>query len=83
MDKRITEIREEVERVYSTVNNFISEGVLPLIDMVYPNHDGKQDANQAADMMLLRDSLFSLANACNTGIEHINEAIDEETDDKE
>ena len=75
MDK-INEIKSMVEATYATLNQFASEGVIPLIDIAYPNHDGKQDADAVADMMLLRDNLNSLSNVCQLVIEHINGAIE-------
>lgn len=75
--EKIEEIRKDVEWVYSTVNNFVSAGVLPILDIAYPNHDGIQDVDNVSELMLLRDRLNSLAKACIVGIEHLNEAIND------
>ena len=75
--ENLNNIREKVESTYAAINHFTSEGVLPLLDMAYPEHDGKQDAYVVSDMMSLRDSLHSLIAACQYSINNLNEAIND------
>lgn len=70
------EIRIKADEVYSLLNNYISQGIIPLLDQVFPERNGKADHVKAADMMELRQSLHSLKMACETGIEHLTEVID-------
>lgn len=61
---------------YAAVNNFISEGSVALVDLAFPNHDGKADAEAIATLMLLRQELNSLARACGYAIGSLTEVID-------
>lgn len=73
--KQIKQIMDAADSFYTTTNNNISNGFMPLIDYVYPEHDGNQDAEAAANLMMLRDRLNSIINGCKIFIEHINSAI--------
>ena len=63
------------ETFYKHLNEFISQGTTPLLDLAYPNHDGNLDADAIGNLMLLRDRLNSIINGCNIAINHINEVI--------
>lgn len=67
------------ESAYIIIKDHMSEGLVSLIDLAYPNHDGKQDADAVSDMMLLRQSLNSLSQACQIWIGKLSEAIGNET----
>ena len=75
--ENLNKIREKVESTYATLNHFITDGVLPLLDMAYPEHDGKQDAYVVSDMVSLRDSLHSMIKACQLSIDNLNRAIND------
>ena len=60
---------------YQIVNDRMSEGICELIDMAYPNHDGVQDPDVIADMMILRDTLQSLSKACEIWTKQLTEVI--------
>lgn len=64
---------------YQAINDNMSEGLVKLIDLAYPNKDGKQDADVISDMMLLRQSLKSLSDACQIWISKLTEAIGDNT----
>lgn len=59
----------------------MSEGLVALLDLAYPKHDGEQDADAVSDMMLLRQTLNGLSCACQIWIDELSEAIGEETED--
>lgn len=71
----IKEITNQIDLTYAKINRAITDGILPLIDMVYPNHDGIKDADAAADLMLLRDGLIRLVRASENYADKINEII--------
>ena len=75
--KQIKQFMDTAESFYKTTNNNVSNGFMPLLDYVYPEHDGNQDAEAAANLMLLRDRLNGIINGCQMFIEHINLAIGE------
>lgn len=69
------EIINNANEVYNLLNEFITQGVTPLLGRVFPEHDGKADHAAAADMVELRQSLRSLEIACEIGIKHLSEVI--------
>ena len=64
------------DAVYQLLNKFISQGITPLFDQVFPEHNGKADHAKATDLMELRQSLRSLMIACADGVWHISKVID-------
>ena len=76
--KSISEIKKDVDKTYAVINRFNTEGVIPLMDLAYPKRDGVQDAENVADLMLLRESLNSLQKACEISVQHISEAIEQD-----
>lgn len=78
MDKnKIIKIRREVVNLYITLNDLVSEGKLPLMDLVYPNHDGQQDLQVVSELMLLSDCLSSLSYVANDANNKIKESYGE------
>lgn len=73
--EKIINITKEVDAVYALVNDFISEGKLPIMNLVYPNRDGKQDAEAVANLMMLQDSLNRLTQACEIAMSNINTSL--------
>ena len=73
--KEIHELIKAMESVYSQLNEFASKGTMQLIDYVYPNHDGKANAEAGADLYELRQSLYSLGRVCELNIEQMEEII--------
>lgn len=71
----IVSARKVAEGAYQIVNDRMSEGICNLIDIAYPNHDGVQDPEVIADMMLLRDTLQSLSMACDIRTKQLTEVI--------
>ena len=71
----IISARKVAEGAYQIVNDRMSEGICNLIDIAYPNHDGVQDPEVIADMMLLRDTLQSLSMACDIWTKQLTEVI--------
>ncbi len=72
----ILDLRNKVDNVSSLIDSFFAEGVFPMLIKLYPNLDGVINEEQEANMMLLRDSLMSLANICDLGIERLCEALE-------
>lgn len=71
----IVSARKVAEGTYQIVNDRMSESICNLIDIAYPNHDGVQDPEVIADMMLLRDTLQSLSKACEIWTKQLTEVI--------
>ena len=69
------EIINQAETFYTLLNEFVSQGTIPLMDAAYPQHDGNQDAEVAAEMMQLRRVLSGIATGCEMAIDHLNSAI--------
>lgn len=63
---KISELRKlnkQAENAYHAINHMMSHKSLELLDLAYPNHDGEQDGEAVAEMMILRETLFLLATA--------------------
>lgn len=58
--ENLNTLYNEVEKAYGFINDFLGNHGLDMIDLAYPNHDGVQDADVAADMMLLRQSTITI-----------------------
>ena len=65
-------ILNQSEAFFALLNKFVSQGRSPLIDAAYPQHDGEQDAEFAAEMMLLRDRLSAIAAGCSVAIDQLD-----------
>ena len=79
----VTEATTIVEGAYEIVNELISFHGLDMIDLAYPEHDGEQDAEAVAEMMMLRMAANRLAIACNNLVGKLNDAIEDEDENKE
>lgn len=73
--RNIKETIAEVDKLYQVINDLVSEGLVPLVDIAYPQHDGEQDAEAVADMMALRQSANALAKACNILVDKLTDVI--------
>lgn len=73
--KNIKKTTADAEKLYQIVNDLVSEGIVPLINIAYPQHDGEQDAEAVADMMALRQSANALAKACNILVDKLTDVI--------
>lgn len=78
--ENLNTLYNEVEKAYGFINDFLGNHGLDMIDLAYPNHDGVQDADVAADMMLLRQSTNSLSKACNILVKKLTDAIGDENE---
>lgn len=65
----------KADEMYAIVNGLISGNGLSLLDLAYPKHDGHQDANAVGEMMYLRNTINSLAKACDILTNKLTEAI--------
>ena len=72
----IIKANNKAEEVYQIINDKMSEGLLSLIDIAYPEHDGKPNDYVIADMMALRQTLNSLSTACQIWVKQLSEVID-------
>lgn len=73
--RNIKETTAEADKLYQVINDLVSEGLVPLVDIAYPQHDGEQDAEAVADMMALRQSANALAKACNILVDKLTDVI--------
>ena len=71
----IKKLYEQTEEVYNAVNHWNGEGDTAILDHLFPEHDGIKDVEFASDLMMLRQSMHSLAKACNLGIEQIGRTL--------
>ena len=72
----IIKANNKAEEVYQIINDKMSEGLPSLIDIAYPEHDGKPNDYVIADMMALRQTLNSLSTACQIWVKQLSEVID-------
>lgn len=73
----IKKLNEQAENTYQAINHMMSQKSLELLDLAYPNHDGEQDDKAVAEMMMLRQTLSSLATACKILQEKLTDAIND------
>lgn len=71
----IKKLYKQADEVYHAINYWIGEGEMAVSDHLFPEHDGVRDEEFAAELMMLRQSLYSLAKVCNSGIEHIGREL--------
>lgn len=76
--KNLITAKDKAEKAYELINELISSGLVDMIDLAYPNHDGVQDAEVAAEMMLLRQSVNSLSIACDNLANKITDVLGDE-----
>ena len=75
--------KNKVENVYQLVNDLIRYHGMEMLDLAYPKHDGEQDAEAVAEMMLLRQSANSLADACKLLVSKLTDAIEVENENED
>lgn len=80
--ENLIEVKNKAEKVYEAINDLISNYGIEMIDLVYPKHDGEQDADVISEMMLLRQSVNSLSTACNLLVNKLTVVIGDEEDVK-
>lgn len=77
--KNIVSARNKVDDIYQLILcQIIGYNSYELLDLAYPKHDGKQDAEAVAEMMLLRQSANSLAETCRILVRKLTDAIEVE-----
>ncbi len=59
----IKKIEKNASIAYQDINHLMSDEIA-LLDLAYPNHDGKQDADAVGEMLYLRQSVAALKMAC-------------------
>lgn len=69
--KEIQEITEQCEKTYEILNNLVTEGIPYLIEIVYPNKDGKQEPNITEELLLLIQKLNRIDKLCKSNIANI------------
>ena len=73
--KNLTDVKNKAEKAYELINDLISHHSLDMMDLAYPGHDGKQDADVVAEMMSLRQTVNSLSVACNILVNKLTDII--------
>lgn len=76
--EKLIEVKNKAEKAYEAINDLISHYGIEMIDLAYPKHDGEQDADVIAEMMLLRQSVNSLSTACNLLVNKLTDVIGDE-----
>ena len=64
--------KNKIDNIYQLVNDLISYHGMEMLDLAYPGHDGKEDANAIAELMMLRLSASSLSKACDILVDKIS-----------
>lgn len=59
----IVKVDKNASIAYQDINYLMSNEIA-LLDLAYPNHDGKQDADAVGEMLYLRQSVAALKKAC-------------------
>ena len=80
--EKLIEVKNKAEKAYEAINDLISNYGIEMIDLVYPKHDGEQNADVISEMMLLRQSVNSLSTACNLLVNKLTDVIGDEEDVK-
>lgn len=80
--EKLIEVKNKAENAYEAINDLISNYGIEMIDLAYPEHNGEQDADVIAEMMLLRQSVNSLSTACNLLVNKLTDVIGDEEDVK-
>ena len=73
--KNLTDVKNKAEKAYELINDLISHHSLDMMDLAYPGHEGKQDADVVAEMMSLRQTANSLSVACNILVNKLTDII--------
>ena len=61
---------------YEMINEANSVCVTEWLDLRFPEADGKEDADATAEMLLLRDRVYSLSRACEMLTEKLTEVVE-------
>lgn len=80
--EKLIEVKNKAENAYEAINDLISHYGIEMIDLAYTEHNGEQDADVIAEMMLLRQSVNSLSTACNLLVNKLTDVIGDEEDVK-
>ena len=59
----IVKVDKNASIAYQDINYLMSNEIA-LLDLAYPNHGGKQDADAVGEMLYLRQSVAALKKAC-------------------
>lgn len=71
----IKKLYNQADEVYNAINHWIGDGETAILDHLFPEHDGVRDDDFAAELMMLRQSLYRLTKVCDSGIEHIGREL--------
>ena len=75
---------EKTDKYYMVLNKFISTGdgkLIRMTDNLYPDHDGEENADYAATLMLIRDFATEIQWGINNLINTINIALKEDEEE--
>ena len=69
-------LTQDAQAVYAKINKVCSRCDTEMLDLLFPNHDGKEDALAGCEMLRLRDAAFSLSNACEMLMDKLTLVLD-------
>ena len=72
----IGKISNELGKVYTLLNKKIISHDKDIVELVYPNLDGKMNPTAYADTMCLRDELYALRNACDMAMATLSRTLE-------
>ena len=72
----IGKISNELGKVYTLLNKKIISHDKDIVELVYPNLDGKMNPTAYADTMCLRDGLYALRNACDMAMATLSRTLE-------
>lgn len=71
----IKQMMQSSEKFFRDINDFLSQGDLALLDVLYPERNGIADADAMADLMLLRDRINGIANGAQMAVKNLTRII--------
>lgn len=73
----LTKLNKQAENIYQVINHMMSQKSMEILDLAYPDHNGIQDDAAVAEMIMLRQTLSSLATACKILQKKLTDAIND------
>lgn len=72
----IQNLVKQIDKSYTMLNDWTSKGELPILDLVYPNHDGKEDAIAVSNIIELHFALQRMQRACEISLGHTKAIVE-------
>lgn len=73
----IQNLVKQINSSFTMLNNWASEGVMPISDLVYPSHDGKEEAIVVCNIIELHFALQRMQRACEISLNQIKSFVED------